>query len=63
MEKKPFDITLLTSKEVADHLKVNEQTLRKWRSNGTGPKFFKTQGMVRYMRIHVQEWLEANTTV
>ena len=63
MEKKPFDITLLTSKEVADQLKVKEQTLRKWRSNGTGPKFFKTQGMVRYMRIHVQEWLEANTRV
>ena len=63
MKKKPFDITLINSQELADHLRVKEQTLRSWRVKGKGPKFFKIQGLVRYMKTDVQEWLEANTKV
>mgnify|MGYP001291211536 CR=1 FL=1 len=62
--KPPFDITTYTPSELADKLQVAEATLRKWRSEGTGPKFFKlgkkSNSEVRYMRSWVDQWISEN---
>ncbi|MBN9105487.1 MAG: hypothetical protein J0I14_10830 [Propionibacteriaceae bacterium] len=37
----------------------NENTLRWWRVQGYGPKFFKVGKRVFYRRTDVQAWLDA----
>ncbi|MGR9269829.1 helix-turn-helix domain-containing protein [Rhizobium leguminosarum] len=38
----------LTAKEAADHLRVSEVTLARWRSTGKGPVYIKSGGRVLY---------------
>lgn len=53
---------VLTSKEVANWLRVTEQTVRRWRSDGKGPPFFRMGRQVRYYAHEVLSWLDENKT-
>ena len=52
----------LPAKEVAQILNVNEVTLRRWRSNGSGPPFYKIgeghTGRIIYAETEVRKWLQ-----
>lgn len=49
---------LMTTQEVADYIKVPAATLRYWRHQGTGPKFFRLGGKkVMARRQDVDAWL------
>lgn len=50
----------LTTKEVAEHLRVAPETVRYWRSRGdNGPACFKLNGRVLYAREDVEAWIAA----
>lgn len=52
----------LTPIELAERLGVTARTLTNWRSNNTGPKYFKPTGnVVRYRLTDVDAW-EAEMT-
>jgi predicted site-specific integrase-resolvase len=48
---------LLTPKEAAAFLKVSPRSMERWRNKGTGPKFSRLNGRVRYSMSDVQAWL------
>jgi excisionase family DNA binding protein len=48
---------LLTTDEVASHLKVSAKTVRNWRHAGDGPPARKLRGVVRYVRAEVDAWV------
>jgi predicted DNA-binding transcriptional regulator AlpA len=54
---------LHTAREVAALLRIKDQTLRRWRSEGRGPRFLRLgdprRGRVRYARHDVAEWITA----
>lgn len=52
---------LLTPKQLAALLAVNENTLAKWRLLGIGPKFIKIQRHVRYAANDVDHWTSQRT--
>jgi excisionase family DNA binding protein len=52
----PRDRDVLTTAEVAELLRLNPQTLWKWRRDGTGPPWFRVGSGVRYHREDLQEW-------
>jgi excisionase family DNA binding protein len=49
---------LMTSLELAEFLNVPEQTVRRWRSNGTdyGPPFVRLGRAVKYSRDDIRRW-------
>jgi predicted DNA-binding transcriptional regulator AlpA len=49
---------LLKSKELAEVFGLTDNALRMWRSQGTGPPYFKIGHRVRYSEVRVREWLE-----
>jgi len=50
---------LLTPAKLAEHLDVSTGTLANWRSAGTGPKYVRLAGVVRY-RVDAVEKCIAN---
>lgn len=50
---------LATPKELAEYLKVKEQTLRMWASKGRGPAWVMVEGVRRYRWSDVQAYLDA----
>jgi excisionase family DNA binding protein len=50
---------LLTPKEAADHLRVSETTLRRWRRENTGPPYVRMGRVYRYRLGALIEWLRA----
>ena len=42
------EIELLTESEAAELLRLKPKTLARWRWAGTGPRFLKVGGAVRY---------------
>jgi len=58
-------MALMTSDEVAEYLKVQPQTLRRWRQLGIGPLYIRvgsgSRSPVRYEREEVERWLKENT--
>ena len=56
---------LLTTRELAEVLGLNPQTLRLWRLNGDGPPYVKfgdaKRGRVRYDAVKVEVWLAERT--
>lgn len=52
---------ILTSEQAAELIGIAEQTLRKWRSDGTkGPPYEKLYREVRYSRAAVLAFKESN---
>jgi excisionase family DNA binding protein len=49
---------LLTSKQAAAYAKVSVRSLKRWRAEGTGPKFLKAGRQVRYRKRDLDEWME-----
>lgn len=50
---------MLTTKQLAEQLKVDRKTVERWRKKGTGPKWIKlSDQVVRYDEKDVQEWLD-----
>ena len=56
MTDKPLE-KLLEEKELAETLQVSLGTLRTWRTEGTGPRFHRIGGMIRYAPSEVKAWL------
>ena len=57
--------TMLTTEEVAGMLRVQPDTLERWRSTGYGPTFVYVGRFVRYRLRDVSEWIgtrEAKST-
>lgn len=72
MEPRPEEVgrdqvspKLMTSKEVSEYLGVALNTLQKWRSRNTGPKYFKYGGAnsaaIRYDKADVEKFRAAHT--
>ncbi len=49
---------LLSDAELAKYLGVSVAALRKWRVNGTGPRWIKLGALVRYRLSDVHEYLD-----
>jgi hypothetical protein len=47
------DKTFLTTDEVANLLRVKSNTVKKWRSRGIGPNYYKFGGAVRYCKFEI----------
>jgi len=47
---------MLTSKELAARYKVCENTIRKWRIQGKGPKWIRIGGTIRYRLSDVESY-------
>lgn len=56
----PTGMSLLNDKEVALRTGFSLQTIRNYRSGGTGPPYYKLNGRsVRYKESEVTAWVEA----
>lgn len=59
-----FEKTLMSdlsvSKEAAVYLRVSEDTLRRWRSKGLGPRYIKINGRIPYRRRDLERFLDLN---
>lgn len=52
----------LLPRQAAPLLKVTEQTLKRWRSQGIGPKYCRfAGGRVRYRLCDIEDYLAAST--
>jgi excisionase family DNA binding protein len=50
----------LTPIKAARYLGISEASLRLWRSEGKGPRYFKAgEKLVRYRRADLDGWIEA----
>jgi excisionase family DNA binding protein len=50
--------TVLTAAEAAEYVNYPEETLRRWRALGTGPRYIKAGRHVRYRKAALDKWLE-----
>jgi excisionase family DNA binding protein len=48
---------LLKIGEASDYLRISIETLRKWRSQGTGPRAAKLGKHLRYRRSELDRWV------
>jgi len=57
--------TLLRSTEAAKEIGIKDQTLRKWRLLGKGPRYIRlgvgATSPVAYRREEIERWLESQT--
>lgn len=58
----PLD-QLATSKEVAEYLRVNPETLERLRANGEAPPAFRVGRQYRYRWSEVEVWLQSQAEV
>jgi predicted site-specific integrase-resolvase len=47
---------LLTQEDVAQRWKLNARTLERWRWQGTGPRFVRIGGAIRYRVKDLEEY-------
>ena len=52
---------IITESEAARQLQVSIGGLRKWRREGSGPRFIKINRLVRYSLVDLQDWLTKHT--
>jgi len=57
---RPMDFDIMTMKEVAEYLKINEKTAYRLASEGKLPGF-KVGGSWRFKRSEVVAWIETQT--
>ncbi len=53
---------IFTTEELAEYLALKPQTLRLWRTQGTGPRFLKIQNRTKYREEDIEEWLAKKGT-
>ena len=53
---------LLDPQDLADYLKMPVPTIYAWRSRGKGPRGIRVGRHLRFRRIDVDAWVEANST-
>ncbi|MFI1996296.1 helix-turn-helix transcriptional regulator [Actinoplanes sp. NPDC020271] len=53
---------LVTIEEVAEILKVPVATIRKWRSEGSGPQGFRVGKYVRFRKSAVEDFIRQKET-
>jgi hypothetical protein len=51
---------LLKSKEAAEYLRINDQSLARMRMDGRGPKFERRGRFLRYHIADLEAWLKDN---
>lgn len=52
----------MTPKELAEYLKIDEETLAVWRCKKTYPlAYVKVGGHIRYIRESIDKWIESRT--
>lgn len=51
-------LELLTLQQVAERYNIEENTLRYWRAQGTGPKSARLGRRVMYRRADVERWID-----
>lgn len=61
MSKKSGDESILTIKEVAEYLKVNERTVYRLAGAKKIPAF-KVGGTWRFLRSDIDQWIKSQTT-
>ena len=49
---------MLTTKKLSKLLSISEPSLFTMRKNGTGPPYYRINGIIRYNLKEVLEWLE-----
>ena len=52
-------LKLNTPAELADQLRVTQETLANWRAKQAGPRFLRVGGQIRYRLRDVDAWLNA----
>jgi excisionase family DNA binding protein len=52
---------LLTPAEVADRLRISQDTLRRWRLDGVGPHHVKVGSLYRYPADELEHWIARDT--
>lgn len=60
-QNQPAIRRLLNNDEAADELGISRRTLPVWRVQGKGPQFVKIGKLVRYERMALEAWKQANT--
>ncbi|HOQ47571.1 MAG TPA: helix-turn-helix domain-containing protein [Bryobacteraceae bacterium] len=53
---------LLNEWQVADSCSISVLTLRKWRSEGRGPRYVKIGALVRYRPDDVDAWIQSHAS-
>lgn len=51
---------LLTTMEAAQRLRLNPQTLNRWRRQGTGPAYVRVGKKILYLEEQIMAWLTAH---
>ena len=52
-------VNLLSSDDLANLLGISERTVRTMRTDGTGPRFIRLRGKIRYAPWDVRNWIDA----
>lgn len=52
------DTTLMSTEELAAYLRVNTDTIHKWRHKGEGPPALRIGKYLRFRPSEVEEWLK-----
>jgi excisionase family DNA binding protein len=60
--KDDMETAVLTIDQAADYLQVPVTTMRAWRAKGYGPPGFLLGKHLRYRRVDVDAWLQAEST-
>jgi predicted DNA-binding transcriptional regulator AlpA len=50
-------LAMLTQSECAEHLRLSERTLERFRVSGCGPKFVRMGKSIRYRLCDVEAWI------
>lgn len=55
-------MTLMTTDEAGNYLRLSKPTLERFRLTGAGPNYCKLGGAVRYRTVDLDAWLESRLT-
>lgn len=63
MNDRMVQCNMLTTAEAAEYIGFSEISLRRWRSQGTGPKYLKLGARrVRYRREDLDAWVDSGSS-
>lgn len=54
---------LLTTHDLAEQLRLADETVRYWRHVGVGPRYLKVGRNIRYRTADVEAWLKSREQV